>query len=52
VGKESKSDNRIEKYPRGAEAHKDLLEKEGFNVLPRGKRYSVENYVDYLYQSE
>jgi alkylated DNA nucleotide flippase Atl1 len=27
-----------EKYPGGAESHKRLLEKEGFNIIQRGKK--------------
>ncbi len=37
-----------EKYPGGAEAHKRLLENEGFNVSRRGKKYLVQNYQDFL----
>ena len=37
-----------EKYPGGAEAHKQKLEDEGFTVLQRGKRYSVQNYQHFL----
>ena len=37
-----------EKYPNGAEAHKEKLEKEGFKVLRKGKRYFVENYQKFL----
>jgi len=33
-----------EKYPVGVEAHKRLLEKEGFRVRQKGKKYFVENY--------
>ncbi|MBC7107771.1 MAG: MGMT family protein [Methanomassiliicoccales archaeon] len=39
-----------EKYPGGAEAHKKLLEKEGFTVTRKGKKYAVENYQDFLVQ--
>jgi len=38
-----------EKYPGGAEAHKALLEQEGFSVVQKGKRFRVENYRDYLF---
>jgi len=31
-----------EKYPGGLEAHKRLLEKEGFRVRQKGKKYFVE----------
>jgi hypothetical protein len=37
-----------EKYPGGAETQKRLLEKEGFLVRQKGKRYFVHNYRDYL----
>jgi alkylated DNA nucleotide flippase Atl1 len=37
-----------EKYPGGIEAHKKLLEKEGFRILQKGKKYFVENYENYL----
>jgi len=37
-----------EKFPGGAESHKALLENEGFKVVPKGKRYFVENYQRYL----
>lgn len=37
-----------EKYPGGQEAHKSLLEEEGFVVKSRGKRYFVEDYQNYL----
>jgi len=37
-----------EKYPGGIQAHKELLEKEGFRVTAKGKRYLVENYQDYI----
>jgi alkylated DNA nucleotide flippase Atl1 len=33
-----------EKYPGGQEGHRALLEKEGFKVIARGKKYQVENY--------
>ena len=36
-----------EKYPGGVEAHKRLLEKEGFRVRQKGKKYFVENYQNY-----
>jgi len=36
-----------EKYPDGIEAHKRLLEKEGFRVRQKGKKYFVENYQNY-----
>lgn len=37
-----------DKYPGGSEAHKKLLEKEGFKILQKGKKYVVENYEGYL----
>jgi len=37
-----------EKYPGGAEAQKELLEKEGFKVTRKGKKYAVQNYQDFL----
>ena len=39
-----------EKYPNGAEAQKAKLEGEGFEVVKRGKKYSVRDYRDYLVQ--
>jgi len=36
-----------EKYPGGVEAHKRLLEKEGFRVRQKGKKYFMENYQNY-----
>jgi len=37
-----------EKYPGGQEAHKKLLEKEGFRVIARGKKFQVANYEEFL----
>jgi alkylated DNA nucleotide flippase Atl1 len=37
-----------EKYPGGAEAQKELLEKEGFKITRKGKKYAVQNYQDFL----
>jgi hypothetical protein len=37
-----------EKYPGGAQSHKELLEREGHKVLSKGKRYRVEDYQDHL----
>jgi hypothetical protein len=37
-----------EKYPGGAEAHKQKLEHEGFTVLQRGKKHYVQSYQDFL----
>jgi alkylated DNA nucleotide flippase Atl1 len=37
-----------EKYPSGSEAQKALLEKEGFKIIRKGKKYMVPNYQDFL----
>ncbi len=37
-----------EKYPGGQAAHKELLEREDFKVIARGKRYQVVDYEKYL----
>jgi alkylated DNA nucleotide flippase Atl1 len=37
-----------EKYPGGAEAQKKLLEKEGFTVILRGKKYVVQDFDSFL----
>jgi len=37
-----------EKYPGGAEAHKNLLEREGHRVIQKGKKYAVEDYEKHL----
>jgi hypothetical protein len=37
-----------EKYPGGTEAHRELLEREGFEVRRKGKRLCVDNYHEYL----
>lgn len=37
-----------EKYPGGQEAQKRLLEKEGFKVIARGKKFQVADYKNYL----
>jgi hypothetical protein len=37
-----------EKYPGGAPAQKALLEKEGFAILQKGKRYVVDQYERYV----
>jgi len=39
-----------EKYPGGTVAHKKLLEKEGFTILQKGKKFRVENFEDFLVQ--
>jgi alkylated DNA nucleotide flippase Atl1 len=33
-----------EKYPGGASAQKSMLEKEGFTIIQKGKKYLVHNY--------
>jgi hypothetical protein len=38
-----------DKYPGGQEAHKALLESEGFVVIARGKNYQVADLEEYLY---
>ena len=44
-----KSDGSLnEKYPGGAAAQKDLLEKEGLTVLRKGKRFVVKDFGDFL----
>lgn len=37
-----------EKYPGGQEAHRKLLEQEGFRVVARGKKYQVVDFAKYL----
>ena len=37
-----------EKYPGGSEAQKALLEKEGFTVIRKGKKYAVANFQKFL----
>jgi hypothetical protein len=37
-----------EKYPGGAERHKKLLEREGYPVMKKGKRYYVPDFEKYL----
>ena len=37
-----------EKYPGGAEAHRRLLEAEGFKVIQKGKRLAVHDYQQYV----
>ena len=36
------------KFPGGVETQKKILEKEGFTILHKGKRYIVKNYENYL----
>ena len=38
-----------EKFPGGLDAHKALLEAEGFTVVQKGKRYYVPEYQDVLF---
>ena len=37
-----------EKYPGGAMSHKRLLEKEGFTIVPKGKKFAVKDYQKFL----
>ena len=37
-----------DKYPRGQEAQRRLLEEEGFKTIKRGKKYQVADYEKYL----
>jgi hypothetical protein len=37
-----------EKYPGGAENHKKLLEKEGFKIIQKGRKFVVNDYEKYL----
>ena len=37
-----------EKYPGGQIVHRRLLEKEGFKIIARGKKYQVVNFEKYL----
>ena len=37
-----------EKYPGGVEAQKRLLEKEGFKILQKGRKFVVNDYEKYL----
>ncbi len=39
-----------DKYPGGAEAQKRKLQKEGFTLIRKGKRYRVEDYQKYLFK--
>ena len=36
------------KYPGGQEAHKKLLEQEGYEVVQKGKKYLVQDFQKYL----
>jgi alkylated DNA nucleotide flippase Atl1 len=40
------------KYPGGAERQKQLLEKEGYDIIQKGKKYYVKDYEQYLLQTE
>ncbi|MBO3754112.1 MAG: MGMT family protein [Candidatus Brockarchaeota archaeon] len=37
-----------EKYPGGAENHEKLLEKEGFKIIRKGRKFAVKDYEKYL----
>jgi hypothetical protein len=37
-----------EKYPGGAEAHKELLEREGFKIIRKGRKFVVDDYEKHL----
>jgi len=37
-----------EKFPGGAEAQKEKLKNEGFNIIQKGKKYLVQNYQKFL----
>lgn len=39
----------VAKYPEGLEAHKNQLEKEGFEIIQKGKKLFVKNYQDFIY---
>jgi alkylated DNA nucleotide flippase Atl1 len=41
-----------EKYPGGSEEHKRRLEKEGHQIISRGKKYQVADLERYLWDSE
>lgn len=41
-----------DKYPGGQQAHKRLLESEGFRIIARGKKYQVVDYERYLIRSK
>ncbi len=36
------------KYPGGQEAHRNLLEREGYKVIQKGKKYFVQDFQKYL----
>jgi hypothetical protein len=33
-----------EKYPSGSEAHKKQLDREGFKIVQKGRKFVVDNY--------
>ncbi len=37
-----------EKFPGGAEAQREMLENEGFNVIQKRKKFFVENYQNFV----
>lgn|GEM_PF-2193843 len=37
-----------EKYPGGMAKHKELLEKEGYRIVGRGKKYLVADYEKFI----
>lgn len=37
-----------EKYPGGALAHKKILEREGFTIVKKGKKYFVKDFEKYI----
>jgi len=41
-----------EKYPGGIERHKKLLEKEGHEIMKKGKRFVVANYEKFLWEGK
>jgi alkylated DNA nucleotide flippase Atl1 len=41
-----------EKYPGGALSQKKLLEREGFTILKKGKKFFVKDFVKYLMKME
>ena len=36
------------KYPGGQEAHKKLLEQEGYKIIQQGRNFLVQDFQDYL----
>lgn len=39
-----------EKYPGGAISHKEMLEREGFRIIQKGKIYIVDNYQEFSWR--